>query len=430
MPETKAVLVVPEREQAARDREIILALADGYRKIFCHEDDAALPFTTRTFSGGNLAPCRDDLADIARLLAPDASDIHVVWPTDPLPPYLKTSFRLMGCRTIVRVDGRGGHPIVLPPLPKQSAIRSLLLKMSGGIGNVVLATFILSTSLKQGWKTFFCPVSDVDGASLAQLYDGGIPEDLTVVRPENLDEIAADVTLNIEDHANRVETDFFHGPYRVGVEGHEPGYAARFFENVTGVTPDTSETFIGGDPAVTPAALRNRIIVCPGSKTGWDSKRWPHMNELLKRLDDPIVLCRQADLDRYSSLEFLKPINAANAEVLTGLTLREATALLKNARAVISNDCGPAHMAAAAGVPTLVLFGPSSIAKNRHARPNVRIVSLGLECQPCQGATSGPGRLGPEIYECSINYQCLVELGVDRVLDELAALEATAKGTK
>ena len=44
---------------------------------------------------------------------------------------------------------------------------------------------------------------------------------------------------------------------------------------------------------------------------------------------------------------------------LRGATLRQTKALLQRASLFIGNDSGPAHMAAAFGVPVVVLFGPS-----------------------------------------------------------------------
>lgn len=46
-------------------------------------------------------------------------------------------------------------------------------------------------------------------------------------------------------------------------------------------------------------------------------------------------------------------------ETQAGAPLRETMSLLKGASLFVGNDSGPAHMAAAFGVPTVVLFGPS-----------------------------------------------------------------------
>lgn len=48
-----------------------------------------------------------------------------------------------------------------------------------------------------------------------------------------------------------------------------------------------------------------------------------------------------------------------NWAVITGAPLPEIAALMRGASLFIGNDSGPAHMAAAFGVPQVVLFGPS-----------------------------------------------------------------------
>jgi ADP-heptose:LPS heptosyltransferase len=45
--------------------------------------------------------------------------------------------------------------------------------------------------------------------------------------------------------------------------------------------------------------------------------------------------------------------------VLAGASLNEVKALLQSAVLFVGNDSGPAHMAAAFGLPVVVLFGPS-----------------------------------------------------------------------
>ena len=43
--------------------------------------------------------------------------------------------------------------------------------------------------------------------------------------------------------------------------------------------------------------------------------------------------------------------------------MRELTALLKKASLVVSNDTGPGHIAAALGVPIVMIFGPTNPAR-------------------------------------------------------------------
>ncbi|MDX6613510.1 MAG: heptosyltransferase [Blastocatellia bacterium] len=71
---------------------------------------------------------------------------------------------------------------------------------------------------------------------------------------------------------------------------------------------------------------------------------------------------------------------------LTDLSLPEVTALAAKARLFVGNDSGIAHMAAAAGAPSVVIFGSSNVTHWRPwtTRPN-EIVREEFPCQPCHG---------------------------------------------
>lgn len=84
-----------------------------------------------------------------------------------------------------------------------------------------------------------------------------------------------------------------------------------------------------------------------------------------------------ADLQRHSS----RPV-----VTFTDLSLPEVTALASRARVFVGNDSGVAHIAAAVGAPSVVIFGSSNI---DHWRPwsiaPAEVVREELDCQPCHG---------------------------------------------
>jgi heptosyltransferase-3 len=71
---------------------------------------------------------------------------------------------------------------------------------------------------------------------------------------------------------------------------------------------------------------------------------------------------------------------------LTDLSLPEVTALTSRARLFVGNDSGIAHIAAAAGAPSVVIFGSSNVTHWRPwtTRPN-EVVREEFPCQPCHG---------------------------------------------
>lgn len=97
------------------------------------------------------------------------------------------------------------------------------------------------------------------------------------------------------------------------------------------------------------------------------------------------------------------------------LSLPEVTALAARARVFVGNDSGIAHIAAAVGLPAVVVFGSSNIAHwGPWATRPAEVVREEMECQPCHG------------YYCEkfAQPECILRVPVERVV---AAVERVLK---
>lgn len=112
---------------------------------------------------------------------------------------------------------------------------------------------------------------------------------------------------------------------------------------------------------------RQIIGFCPGAEFG-PAKRWPHYHyaELAKQLIDEgyqVVLFGSAK-DRDAGNDILAALTAeqqAWCRNLAGETqLEQAVVLLSTCKAVVTNDSGLMHVAAALDRPLVALYGPSS----------------------------------------------------------------------
>lgn len=159
----------------------------------------------------------------------------------------------------------------------------------------------------------------------------------------------------------------------------------------------------GVDPA------RRLVAFCPGS-TNSRAKRWPaesyaRLNDRLQdELNVNVVLIGAQD-ERDVSLEIAdrarrKPV------VLTGETsLAEATAVLNRCDLLVSNDTGPAHISAALGTATIVVFGPTNPLTT--APWGAEIVSKEVACAPCM------------LRDCPIDHRCLTRISADEIFDKV-----------
>jgi ADP-heptose:LPS heptosyltransferase len=92
--------------------------------------------------------------------------------------------------------------------------------------------------------------------------------------------------------------------------------------------------------------------------------------------------------DETQVIARLREDSAAQFASFSDLPLPQVTALASRAKLFVGNDSGIAHIAAAVGTPTVVIFGSSNV---DHWRPwasaPAEVVLEVLPCQPCPGYT-------------------------------------------
>jgi heptosyltransferase-2 len=125
-------------------------------------------------------------------------------------------------------------------------------------------------------------------------------------------------------------------------------------------------------------------VVAPGAEYG-PAKRWPaeHFSALAAQLDLPALLLGSTKDDAVCT-EIADAVNAQHPGRCINFagrtSLDEALALIAGARAMVSNDSGLMHVAAAFGVQQVAIFGSSS---PLHTPPlNARATVLWLKNDP------------------------------------------------
>jgi heptosyltransferase-2 len=165
------------------------------------------------------------------------------------------------------------------------------------------------------------------------------------------------------------------------------------------------------------------LALCPGAEFG-PAKRWPEEHytavarEKISQGWQVWLLGSAKDESVANSIqEQLGSELAEHCEVLAGKTqLADAIDLLAQADAVISNDSGLMHIAAALQKPLVVVYGSTSPDFTPPLSESVRIVALDVDCGPCFER------------ECPEHHlKCLKFLLPSQVLDALSELlEETA----
>jgi ADP-heptose:LPS heptosyltransferase len=287
---------------------------------------------------------------------------------------------------------------------------AVLVHLASGVGNIVLSTPLLAAlnemgltvdlrlsadyqavaSLFEGWSAIRSIVGD---APRLYEYESVLPAIPPFYWPR-----FARLYRKASNCAPRPPDHLFYE--------HEQDYYLAFARFLGYPADRRPEPYLPIAPSGAQGVGAATVVLAPGSKTGEMAfKRWPGFSQLAALLPDVAVVGTADDLlaaDR-SPLFFGPHVRNFAGR----LTLRETAEVLASAGLVVANDTGLAHVAAAVGTPTLMLFGPTPDRTLGALPPHVTVLRSGLECEPCW--------FGNRFAHCRGRIDCLHELAVDRV---------------
>lgn len=154
--------------------------------------------------------------------------------------------------------------------------------------------------------------------------------------------------------------------------------------------------------------LTKKLVAFAAGSTNSRAKRWNAVSfarlndKISSQINAAVILIGSPD-ELDVSLEIAEK-SKIKPTVLTGkTTLAEATALLSVCDLLISNDTGPAHVSAALGTKTVVIFGPTN---PKTTQPwDSEIIYKAVECSPCM------------LRDCPIDHRCMTRISADEVFE-------------
>lgn len=182
--------------------------------------------------------------------------------------------------------------------------------------------------------------------------------------------------------------------------------------------------------------ITNYAVIHPNPKFRykmWERDKWVALISWLRQQGIEVLLTGSGDPTEATYVRDIASKVGEGCRCLTGLlSLAETAELLKGARLFVGPDTAVTHLAAATGIPTIALFGPSNPVKwgpwpkdwPAHESPwsfigsgqlgNVQLIQGPGDCVPCLFE-------GCDRHLDSVS-KCLQDIGVERVID--AAREA------
>ncbi len=156
------------------------------------------------------------------------------------------------------------------------------------------------------------------------------------------------------------------------------------------------------------------LVVHPGS--GSESKCWPaerfaQVADTLAREFSLQVLALEGPADELASARMCEHLGS-KVRLIKNRPVIDVACVLSCARIYLGNDSGISHLAAALGVPSMVIFGPTDPDVWGPRDPLARIIAPVCDCAPCDDETR---RSCPE-------QRCLDEIPVGEVIKQAREL--------
>ncbi len=159
------------------------------------------------------------------------------------------------------------------------------------------------------------------------------------------------------------------------------------------------------------------LALCPGAEYG-EAKRWPtgHFAELARQQTRKgwQVWLFGSEKDKVAAGQINQAVQGGCMDFTGRTTLAEAVDLLSLAHAVVSNDSGLMHVAAALDKPVIALYGSSDPHFTPPLSAKAQILSSHLACSPCFKRVCPlypPGHEG--------HTRCLKDIKPEQVLEKL-----------
>jgi len=162
------------------------------------------------------------------------------------------------------------------------------------------------------------------------------------------------------------------------------------------------------------------VGVSPGAANS-RAKQWPPdrfadaADAVAKRLDAKVVVFGTAsEVDLCERV--LQTVSVGGYNLAGKTSAREFIDLIAGCELLLTNDSGGMHVAAALGVPTVAIFGPTDEVATGPSSSTALVIRQPVECSPCL------------LKECPIDHRCMERVSSERVAAEALAFIEEAAG--
>ncbi len=238
------------------------------------------------------------------------------------------------------------------------------------------------TAISLRWNNDAC-----QAASVILMYASGAPRRVTYI------DAGDDFKLSSLQYVDRLITG---GPVR-GAPRHE---IENQFEilRFLGASPEETKLEVWTSPKdeefardilVRSGITAHDLLIALAPGATWADRRWPsarfiELGRWLQENYEARILILAGKSERGLALQIERGLRKNQTLNLAGkTTLLEMASVLKHCNIFVGNDSGPLHVAVAAEVAALGLYGSGEYERFRVRGTNNSVVRLGLTCNPC-----------------------------------------------
>lgn len=162
------------------------------------------------------------------------------------------------------------------------------------------------------------------------------------------------------------------------------------------------------------------VAMVPGSTNSrakrWLPSRFAETGDALREKFGAQIILMGAAGDRETGEQVTAQSRDQIRNLIGRTSLRETIAILANCDLVISNDTGPAHIAAALRRPVLTIFGPTNFNSIRPYSDTAETMHQPVECSPCM------------LRDCPIDHRCMARITSEMVIESAARMLESRAG--
>ena len=202
-------------------------------------------------------------------------------------------------------------------------------------------------------------------------------------------------------------------------EGHQMDFYLEMLEAITGfkMQDRLPEIFMSDRERGRASALLSEMekpvlgMFCSaayGPAKIWPMERFIELAKGFRREKGGSVVLFGSVGDRERNATIMHAVGKGAYDLAGKTNLLETAAVMESCQAVVANDSGPMHLAAATGVRTMGIFGSTDPQRTSPRGKRAKYIYKGFTCSPCKARTCRYG-----------SYACLSAITPEEVLREI-----------